>query len=73
VAIADPMTARDEENGEESTVPGPWRPIPALEVRAYWEEIGSMGRAIFSQAYTLAHTPSAAARAVALASFRQVT
>lgn len=72
VAIAEPLTARDDETGEESTVPGPWRPIPALEIRAYWEEIGSMGRGLFSQAYTLAHTPSAAARAVALASFRQI-
>lgn len=72
VAIADPLQVVDEENGEARVAPGPWRAIPALEVRPYWEEIGTMGRTLFTQAYQLAHTPSEAARAVALASFRQV-
>lgn len=71
--IADPLRVVDQETGEEKIAPGPWRAIPALELRPYWEEIGSMGRTIYTQAYQLAHTPSEAARAVALASFRQVS
>lgn len=72
-AVADALTITDEETGEEKIAPGPWRAIPALEMRPYWEEIGSQGRTIYTQAYQLAHTPSEAARAVALASFRLVT
>lgn len=73
VAVADPIRVVDTETGEEKVSPGPWRSIPALEIRPYWEEIGGMGRTFYTQAYQLAHTPSEAARAVALASFRQVT
>lgn len=70
VAIADSLETADPETGEKRLAPGAWRPIPALDLRAYWEELGTQGRGLFTQSFQLANTPSDAARAVALASFR---
>lgn len=70
VAIADSIETTDPESGEARLAPGAWRPIPALDLRSYWEELGTQGRGLFTQSYQLANTPSDAARAVALASFR---
>lgn len=71
-AVADSILSEDPETGAARPSPGAWRPIPALELRPYWEEIGTVGRTIFTQAYQFAHTPSKEAQAVALASFRTV-
>lgn len=71
-AIAESLEAEDPETGDRRPAPGAWKPIPGLELRPYWEEIGSMGRTLYTQAYQHAHTPSEGARALALASFRTV-
>lgn len=67
-AISEPMQVEEEEGTK--LAPGAWRVIPALERRAYWDELGPMGRALFVQAYQLANSPSQAVLEVALKSFR---
>jgi hypothetical protein len=72
-ALAEPITTveADPHTGLDHA-PGAWKPIPALELRAYWEELGPQGRSLFTQAYQTANTPSEAAREVALRSFRSI-
>lgn len=67
-AISDPISVEDEEGTKPA--PSAWRVIPVLERRAYWDELGPMGRALFVQAYQLANSPSQAVLEVALKSFR---
>jgi hypothetical protein len=71
VAIADAGFQPDE-HGDPQPFPGPWKAIPALELRPYWEELGPQGRSLYAQAYQTAHMPSEAAREVALRSFRTI-
>lgn len=70
-AVADSCETTDPETGEKRQAPGAWRPIPALELRPYWEELGTQGRGLFTQSYQLANTVSQEALAVALNSFRK--
>lgn len=50
--------------------PGPFKKIAVMDRRAFWEEIGGVGRSIALLAFNLANTPSEAARVIATASFR---
>lgn len=50
--------------------PGPLAKVPDLEKKAFWEELGPHGRSLAVMAFNTANTPSEAARAAAMASFR---
>lgn len=70
-AVADVVEVASEE-GDAERGPGPWKAIPGLEKRPYWEELGPMGRNLFTQGFQLANTPEEAHRAMAQASFRVI-
>lgn len=54
----------------EQPSPGPFARVPDLEKKAFWEELGPHGRSMAVMAFNTANTPSEAARAAAMASFR---
>lgn len=55
---------------EHHNVPSAYKPIPRLERRVMWEEFGPQGRALVMAAFSLASSPSEAARSSAMTSFR---